>query len=291
MGTPPGCAVATIYYGIYELDLLRKYEDNLVFLVRYIDDIFGVWLDNDERKWTEFRSDLDVDDLRWECEELALETNFLDMRITITGSRIKTDLFEKSLNLYLFIPPSSCHSAGVLNGIILDGVHRIYPLCSDERAMRRYLLHFRDRLIARGYRQQMILPFFRMAIHKQTVLRIENNIFLDDFDTEKKLFLHLSHHPQNPPNRLIQQLYERILKPLGAPDLCVCLHRTRNLRNALLYRRMELRPGPATSSYITLTVDGCGSDTVGNNRSPSTHTHTHPHTHTHTHTHTFFLKM
>ena len=42
MGTPPGCAIATIYYAIHEEMLLERFNTNLLYYCRYIDDMFGI---------------------------------------------------------------------------------------------------------------------------------------------------------------------------------------------------------------------------------------------------------
>merc|ERR1712155_147215 len=53
MGTSAACMWATIYYAIHEMGLLiPKYSANLMFLVRFIDDMLGLWLeDGDLETW------------------------------------------------------------------------------------------------------------------------------------------------------------------------------------------------------------------------------------------------
>ena len=53
----------------------------------------------------------------------------MDMRtLTIVNGKIVTGLYEKALNLYLYIPPHSAHPPGVLTGLVLGNAHRIYTL-------------------------------------------------------------------------------------------------------------------------------------------------------------------
>jgi hypothetical protein len=42
MGTPPGCVYATLYFGIWELEIVPFFQANLPFYRRYIDDVFGI---------------------------------------------------------------------------------------------------------------------------------------------------------------------------------------------------------------------------------------------------------
>ena len=169
----------------------------------------------------------------------------------------------------------------------MGGVHRIYRLCSDDRDIWKHLINFKNRLMARGYTKSTIIPLFNSAIHKQKALKLNRDITIDgSMETERKMMFHISHHPLNPPNRTIQRLYEEIMKPHQVPDLCVCVHRTCNLRNALTYRRMDRRPGPPTSSYFTVPVEIERPPVVRENTLPHTPPHTHLHTHTHTHSRT-----
>lgn len=57
-------------------------------------------------------------DLEWTCETLSNSVNFMDMTILIVDDRINSKLFEKNVNLYLYLPPHSCHPSGVFTGLI-----------------------------------------------------------------------------------------------------------------------------------------------------------------------------
>ena len=56
----------------------------------------------------------------------------MDMTISIRKDRIVTSLYEKLMNLYLYIPPHSAHPPGVLTGLVSGNILRIHLLCSDE---------------------------------------------------------------------------------------------------------------------------------------------------------------
>ena len=84
MGTPPACCYATIYYAVKEKTLLEQYRDNLVFYKRYIDDVFGVWVNNNPTLTFEmFCNDLKFHKLEWTAQPLAERTTFLDMELYI----------------------------------------------------------------------------------------------------------------------------------------------------------------------------------------------------------------
>ena len=43
--------------------------------------------------------------LEWIFEERSKKVNYMDMTISIHESRIVTSLYEKAMNLYMYIPP------------------------------------------------------------------------------------------------------------------------------------------------------------------------------------------
>jgi hypothetical protein len=71
MGTPPAPCYATIVYAIHENILLSRYNQNLLFYKRYIDDVFGIWVPDvrsdidDDTTWTQFCTDMTYHKLRW----------------------------------------------------------------------------------------------------------------------------------------------------------------------------------------------------------------------------------
>ena len=111
MGTPPAPMYATLYYNEKEVQLLSLFPE-LVAFYRYIDDIFGIWVpqsSTDDDRWELFCTSLHFGHLRWETNPRSQSVDFLDITLTIDNGIVTTVLFEKALNLYLYIPPASCH--------------------------------------------------------------------------------------------------------------------------------------------------------------------------------------
>ena len=51
MGTPVACAYATVSYGPFEnAEILTRFNSNLLYYRRYIDDIFSIWLPPSQNK-------------------------------------------------------------------------------------------------------------------------------------------------------------------------------------------------------------------------------------------------
>ena len=103
--------------------------------------------------------------LTWEFSEQSKSIDFMDMTISINNSnKIETTLFEKRLNLHLYIPPHSAHPPGLLPGIVYGTLFRIFTLCSDEEDKLQRTKVFFKRLIARGYKGNDIRTLFHKAI-------------------------------------------------------------------------------------------------------------------------------
>ena len=151
MGTPPACRWATLYLAIWELEVIPQFPElKSTFYQRYIDDGLALWtpcsspIDNENRfllfkntindfgrDHTFFRSNEFHKPLQWEFSKRAKSVIFLDLTISLDKSgTIHTTIYEKKLNLYLYLPPHSCHSPGVLKGLIFGIVYRAKALCT-----------------------------------------------------------------------------------------------------------------------------------------------------------------
>ena len=111
----------------------------MIFYRRFIDDVIGIWCPHNNHKkdaleWDHFKNKMNAfPGLTWEFSERAKTIDFMDMTISINKSnKIETTLFEKRLNLHLYIPPHSAHTPGLLPGIVNGTLFQIFTLCSDN---------------------------------------------------------------------------------------------------------------------------------------------------------------
>ena len=112
MGTSAACMWATIYFSVHEDSiLLPMFSNNLLLYCRFIDDIFGVWIGNrNGMAWAQFKERCnDFGILKWDFFEPSKSVNFLDLTIYIKDGFILTKTYQKSMNLYHYISPSSDH--------------------------------------------------------------------------------------------------------------------------------------------------------------------------------------
>ena len=61
---------------------------------------------------------------------------FLDLNLRIdTDGKVHSCIYEKDLNLYLYIVPHSCHSKGSIKGMIWGMVLRAKSLCTVKKIL------------------------------------------------------------------------------------------------------------------------------------------------------------
>jgi hypothetical protein len=168
MGTPTACLHATISYGVHERNrILPTYKDFLLLYKRFIDDVFGIWIphDNglDDLAWSEFKNTMNEwRKLRWIVSDRTTSVDFLDLNLTINNGRILTRTFQKSMNLYLYIPPISAHPTSCFKGLIVGNFLRFRKQNNDENFCI-LLRNFAHHLLARGHSLKAIRKHFRNA--------------------------------------------------------------------------------------------------------------------------------
>lgn len=277
MGTPPAPAFATLYYAIFELELLDVFSDQLKYLKRYIDDQIGIWIHHpnpyiDNQLWQSFQhAQQTFCSLNWKFSALEKQVVFLDLTILLQSNRIFTSLYEKPLNLYLFIPPSSAHPPNVRQSLVTGGIKRIMDLTTKQSDRKKSACAFFCRLHDRGYSRALLLRLFRNAFDAYRLASTQPKPEPDS-DLNSRVFLHVPFHPRDPPRRHLQQLFRRIiLQPPGEPyfanlhnfhggyvgidRITVAYHRQHNLRNLLFPRHAEGRcPNATPASTILATL-------------------------------------
>ena len=166
MGICPAPPWAIIYFAIHEDEFVPEWINNVPFWKRYIDDGIRVWHhhadpDEDRRLWRKFMARVNAyEGPTWDFVGPKKQIDFMDLTISIDNGEVNFTMFEKKLNVYLYIPPTSAHPPGVIAGLVFGNVLRIYQLCSDEQDIANHLCMFFNRLRACNYSPQALLPLF-----------------------------------------------------------------------------------------------------------------------------------
>ena len=150
----------------------------------------------------------------------------MDLTISISGGRIVTSIYEKPMNLYLYIPPHSAHSSGVSTGLVFGHVLKYRHLCSSTTDADAKIKEFAQRLVARGYAKDDVIALLRKAeVNAANFLArtpAEHALCKERARLESRLqvYFHLQFHPEDPPSKMLQALWKEFVShPPGEPPL------------------------------------------------------------------------
>jgi hypothetical protein len=223
MGTPAAPLYSILTFGYHEnTSILNTFKPNLLYYKRYIDDIFGIWIDstpnstnyntdNLDNPWTKFKETLNqFGSLKWNVEPLTQSTNFLDLTITIKHQHLVTNTFQKAHNLYLYIPPLSAHPISCFKGLITGEIYRYWLQNTDETDFIKITTNFILRLLQRGHQLNQILPILHTAA--ANIDNINTRKKLTTMNSDDTLFIHWRYHPADINKNTIRQIYNNTLK-------------------------------------------------------------------------------
>jgi hypothetical protein len=280
MGTSVACVYATIYYSYHEeTRLLPKYSPTpILFYRRFIDDVFSIWLVppiGGTTLWNEFTTEMNnFGSLKWEAEPLSKTVNFLDLTIEITNDgEIKTKTFQKAMNLYLYLCPSSAHPPGVLKGLIFGSLQRYWRQNSATTDYQHMVHKLYDHLRDRGHREEDITPIFHEAARRLDTDGPNNTVFQLTFQaaaTGHTLYFHAQYHPADVPRSDIRHAFNTCCPTLQSEidiaDFTIAYSRQPNLRDKLSKTQL-VEPAGNRASDALLTLSPLVLE-------PSTHTNT-----------------
>jgi len=153
--------------------------------------------------------------------------NYLEITLTIKNRQISSDLFEKKLHLYLYLPCASAHPPGILKGLIAGSILCIVRLTSNPHTWKCHLQNFYQRLLTHSYTRTHVLPIFNKYLHQYyCTLAATPATPLEVTPSPSKhcntIFLHLPFHPLNPPSTKVQHLFHSHLPAQREPVQPIC---------------------------------------------------------------------
>lgn len=215
MGTSVACVYATIYYSYHEeTRLLRNpiNEFGIYFYRRYIDDALAVMYDP-ATNYQPFAAAMNSfgDNgrrLEWEVEEPSKTVNFLDLTLAITPTgAIVSKTYQKAMNLYLYLPPTSAHPPHVFMSQVYGTLQRYWIQNSDLADFKNIATSFFRRLVARGHDPITLRTWFITAAQRLDLPVLAGIPLRLDAATPDPLILHVHHHPDMLPGRNIQKCF------------------------------------------------------------------------------------
>jgi hypothetical protein len=191
MGTPFAVTYACIYLAELEFELTTTLQQmkltdpdikDPLYLVRFIDDIFGIFTDTYNAKifLTEYQK-LRPGYIKLTSSITLERADVLDITIykghTFTKTNtLQTTLYQKPHNRFLFICPTSFHDN---HNWIQEYVNRIRLICSEDKDYHTHALNLQCQLCDRGHRPDEIQKYFqpqhRSKLLQKAINRQHNN--------------------------------------------------------------------------------------------------------------------
>jgi hypothetical protein len=257
MGTSAAVMWATIYYAYHEVHtLIPNHGQHLLYFKRFIDDMIGVWIGNATTDWLAFCEDVN------NFQELSTSVDFMDLTLSIVGSKIVSKTYQKKMNLYLYIPPSSAHPAGCLKGTVYGLIRRYYAQNTFRHDFVRLVSLLYRRLIDRGWEREAIRSLIleacrtiqRKAQPPAALPAQPSSNSLDD-ENKNRLFIHLKYHPDDIPRQRVQQLYQEhcgevLLRELGIRKPTIAYSRPKNLSDLITKAKLHQASGESSSIIL-----------------------------------------
>lgn len=185
-------------------------------------------------------------------------------------------MYEKKINLYLYIPPNSAHPPGVITGLVFGNVLHIHQLCSDKLDISKCLVVFFQHLPACNCAPapEFLLPLFTKANNNAKAYlawsEAEHTAYkkAKTLEAKHRVFLYLPFHPSDSSSSMVEDLWQIhvIMLPVGNKRLfkwlindrhahstidclTIAYRQAPNLGNVFSLRKFQKQLGPPVSSF------------------------------------------
>lgn len=260
MGTPAAPLYSILTFGHHEnTNILNHFRSNLLFYKRYIDDIFGIWIDTPQNNWENFKTKLnEFGDLRWNVEDLSNTTTFLDLELSIQNHKIYSKTYQKPLNLYLYIPPHSAHPKSCFKGFITGELLRYWRQNTNKADYLQITSLFIQRLLQRGHSLEDILPLIQSATSYIDNLNNKPHTEANTSNNNNTLYIHWKHHPNDIKKKTLRALYNNTLQGKDSFEhMRIAVSRPHNLRDLLCHTRLPTLSDNNVSTILTKINSDC----------------------------------
>jgi hypothetical protein len=168
MGSPMIPPYVNIFMYQLERHTVYKYKNSgsLLLYKRFIDDVFIITRDSNT---AELQNELNTlnPSIKLTWTPPAKFCNFLDIIVTIKNGKLHTNVYQKKLNTYAYLPFHSYHTTAQKKGFIKGEAIRYARICTSEADFKVMIKLFILRLQRRGYPLSFIHRALGQVQHKQ----------------------------------------------------------------------------------------------------------------------------
>ena len=151
IGSKLGCNYACTYMGEWE-KILLECQPSPAFFVRYIDDIFGVWLEG-EHSLQNFHSLANkiTPHIQVDLRVSRREIEFFDVIVEISNNSISTRIFSNRTDKHIYLHNSSNHPRHMKRSIPYGLAMRAKQICSRQQDYKEEEDKIVKRMTSRGH--------------------------------------------------------------------------------------------------------------------------------------------
>ena len=160
MGTNAAVSIANLYLAILIDEILIK-NPNISYYCRYIDDIGFIFTGTETELLTLINSTQNLeDDIKFTYVYSKTNLDILDLTFYIKNGQLEFKTYQKSINKYLYLSPSSHHHPSIIKGFIKGELNR-YKITNSEHENELLMKDlFFNRLLNRGYTTKYLNAIF-----------------------------------------------------------------------------------------------------------------------------------
>ena len=157
IGSKLGRNYACTYLGSWESELLASANLKPFTYLRYIDDIFGIWLYG-EKTLKEFHSMANSihEKIKLDLRVSPSTVDFLDVRVSLKEGVLKTDVYTKPTDSKAYLHFSSDHPSYMKKAIPTGLAMRAKRICSSDPNFLRQTQVICKNLCDRGYPKSLV---------------------------------------------------------------------------------------------------------------------------------------
>jgi hypothetical protein len=162
MGTPIAVIFAQVYMFDLEIGLVEEYtlSKKLLLYKRYIDDLIAAFNSVASAKEFWLRYNNLTATIKLTGADHCVETEYLDLTITVRKNRLGFRPYQKALNNYLYLPYKSFHTEATKTGFIKGELLRFATHSEEPKFFFVLRKLFFARLCRRGYPAKLLRRIF-----------------------------------------------------------------------------------------------------------------------------------
>ena len=180
-----GCAMGTtcapLYANIFMSEFKEKYiyplmKNKSVIYLRYIDDIFIVWIKS-ESELRKFMNEINQkhQSIKFDFKSSKENIEFLDTLVYInSNNRLQTTLYKKPTDCQNYLHAKSAHPFSLKKGILYSQALRIKRICSTFEEYRKHPEDLIKRFVENGHNELTVRKLIERVDHLDRSLLLKH---------------------------------------------------------------------------------------------------------------------